>query len=64
MISVEYGIPTDKIGTELRFGIGKGFFRDEGLDVSIRVVFGGPEIAAMYRKSFLSFRRKKNKSRH
>ena len=48
MISVEYGIPTDKIGTELRFGIGKGFFRDEGLDVSIRVVFGGPEIAAMY----------------
>jgi ABC-type nitrate/sulfonate/bicarbonate transport system substrate-binding protein len=48
MRSVEYGIPTDKCGVELRLGIEKGFFRDEGLDLSIRLVFGGPEIAAMY----------------
>ena len=48
MIRLEYGIPTDKIGIELRFGIEKGFFREEGIDLSIRVVFGGPEIAAMY----------------
>jgi ABC-type nitrate/sulfonate/bicarbonate transport system substrate-binding protein len=48
MIKLEYGIPTDKIGIELRFGIEKGLFREEGIDLSIRVVFGGPEIAAMY----------------
>lgn len=47
-MKLEYGIPTDKIGTEVRFGIEKGFFRDEGIDLSVRVVFGGPEIAAMY----------------
>jgi NitT/TauT family transport system substrate-binding protein len=45
---LEYGIPTDKIGLELRLGIEKNFFRDEGVDLSLRVVFGGPEIAAMY----------------
>lgn len=48
MQSLEYGIPTDKIGTEIRFGVEKGFFRAEGLDLSLRIVFGGPEIAAMY----------------
>jgi len=48
MKRIEYGIPTDKCGVELRLGIEKGFFRDEGLDLAIRLVFGGPEIAAMY----------------
>jgi ABC-type nitrate/sulfonate/bicarbonate transport system substrate-binding protein len=48
MQSLEYGIPTDKIGTEIRFGVEKGFFRLEGIDLSLRIVFGGPEIAAMY----------------
>jgi NitT/TauT family transport system substrate-binding protein len=48
MMKLEYGIPQDKGATHLRFGIAKGFFRDEGLDVSLRVVFGGPEIAACY----------------
>src|SRR5271170_2231858 len=48
MIKLEYGIPTDKIGAELRFGIEHGFFRDEGIELSLRVVFGGPEIAALY----------------
>ncbi len=47
-MQLEYGIPTDKFATELEFGIKKGFFRAENLDVSLRVVFGGPEIAAMY----------------
>jgi ABC-type nitrate/sulfonate/bicarbonate transport system substrate-binding protein len=47
-MKLEYGIPTDKIGTEVRFGIAKGFFREEGIDLSVRVIFGGPEIAAMY----------------
>ncbi|MBX9823802.1 MAG: ABC transporter substrate-binding protein [Xanthobacteraceae bacterium] len=48
MMKLEYGIPQDKGATHLRFGIAKGFFRDEGLDVSLRVVFGGPEIASCY----------------
>jgi ABC-type nitrate/sulfonate/bicarbonate transport system substrate-binding protein len=47
-IPIEYGVPTDKCGLQLRLGIEKGFFRDEGLDLSVRVVFGGPEIAAAY----------------
>lgn len=48
MYKLDYGIPTDKIESELRFGIEKGFFRAEGIDLSLKVVFGGPEIAAMY----------------
>ena len=47
-IPFEYGVPTDKCGLQLRLGIEKGFFRDEGIDLAVRVVFGGPEIAAAY----------------
>jgi NitT/TauT family transport system substrate-binding protein len=47
-IELEYGVPTDKCGLQLRLGISKGFFREEGLDLSLRVIFGGPEIAAAY----------------
>ena len=48
LIPVEYGVPTDREGLQLRLGVRKGFFREEGLDLSLRVVFGGPEIAAEY----------------
>src|SRR5687768_7079919 len=48
MMKLAYGIPQDKGATHLRFGIAKGFFREEGLDLQLRVVFGGPEIAACY----------------
>jgi NitT/TauT family transport system substrate-binding protein len=48
MISLPYGIPTDKEGIQLRLGVARGFFRDEGIDLDIRVVFGGPEISAKY----------------
>jgi NitT/TauT family transport system substrate-binding protein len=48
MRSVQYGIPTDKEAIQLRLGIARGFFRGEGLDLSLKVVFGGPEIAAAY----------------
>jgi NitT/TauT family transport system substrate-binding protein len=48
MTTLEYGVPTDKCGVPLRLGIDKGFFRTEGIDLSLRVVFGGPEIAAEY----------------
>jgi NitT/TauT family transport system substrate-binding protein len=47
-IPLEYGVPTDKCGLQLRLGIEKGFFREEGIDLALRVVFGGPEIAAAY----------------
>lgn len=45
---IEYGIPTDKEAIQLRLGIARGFFRDQGLDLSLKVVFGGPEIASRY----------------
>src|SRR5688572_27743489 len=48
MIALEYGIPTDKEAIQLRLGIARGLFREEGIDLSIRVVFGGPEIARAY----------------
>lgn len=48
MINIEYGIPTDKEAIQLRLGIARGFFREEGLDLTLRVIFGGPEIAAAY----------------
>ena len=41
-------MPSDKVGMDIRFGIKKGFFADEGIDLGVRIVFGGPEIAAMY----------------
>lgn len=47
-MKLEYGIPTDKEALPLALGIERGFFRDEGLDLALKVVFGGPEIAAAY----------------
>src|SRR5258708_20324922 len=41
-----YGVPTDRCGLQLRLGVEKGFFCEEGIDLKLRVVFGGPEIAA------------------
>jgi ABC-type nitrate/sulfonate/bicarbonate transport system substrate-binding protein len=46
--ALEYGVPTDKAGITVRLGIEKGFFADEGLDLSMRTVFGGPPLAAAY----------------
>ncbi len=45
---VEYGIPTDKEAVQIRLGIERGLFRREGLDLSLKIVFGGPEIASRY----------------
>lgn len=45
---IEYGVPTDRCGLQLRLGADKGFFRDEGIDFDLRIVFGGPEIAAEF----------------
>jgi ABC-type nitrate/sulfonate/bicarbonate transport system substrate-binding protein len=48
MRAIQYGIPTDKEAIQLRLGVARGLFRDEGLDLSLKVIFGGPEIAAAY----------------
>jgi NitT/TauT family transport system substrate-binding protein len=45
---VQYGAPTDKCAITVRLGVEAGIFEEEGLDLSVRVVFGGPEIAAAY----------------
>src|SRR3984957_2217620 len=46
--AIEDGVPTDRCGIQLRLGAEKGFFRDEGIDLNVRIVFGGPEIAAQF----------------
>lgn len=47
-IKLDYGVPTDRSGINVRFGVVKGFFAEEGIDLNVKVVFGGPEIAAAY----------------
>ncbi len=44
--AIEYGVPTDRCGLQLRLGANKGFFRDEGIDFDLKIIFGGLEIAA------------------
>ena len=55
MYRLDYGVPQDKTGLQLRLGVDKGFFRDEGMDLNIRVIFGGPEIAKAYDSGELKF---------
>ena len=45
---VQYGAPTDKCAFGIRLGIEKGIFEREGLDLSVKTVFGGPELAEAY----------------
>jgi NitT/TauT family transport system substrate-binding protein len=52
---LDYGVPTDKCAVTVRLGIEKGFFADEGVDLSVRVVFGGPPLAAAYNRGDLQF---------
>ena len=47
-VRLEYGIPTDKEALQLRLGIDRGIFREEGIDLTLKIVFGGPEIARAY----------------
>jgi ABC-type nitrate/sulfonate/bicarbonate transport system substrate-binding protein len=46
--AIEYGVPTDRCGLQIRLGIEKGYFRDEGIDLKVRIVFGGPELASEF----------------
>jgi ABC-type nitrate/sulfonate/bicarbonate transport system substrate-binding protein len=43
---IEYGVPTDDSGLAIRFGLAKGFFVEANIDLAIRTVYGGPELAA------------------
>jgi ABC-type nitrate/sulfonate/bicarbonate transport system substrate-binding protein len=47
-VTLEYGIPTDKEALQLRLGVARGFFHEEGIDLALKIVFGGPEIARAY----------------
>jgi ABC-type nitrate/sulfonate/bicarbonate transport system substrate-binding protein len=47
-IKLAYGVPTDRSGINVRFGVAKGYFAEEGIDPNVKVVFGGPEISAAY----------------
>jgi NitT/TauT family transport system substrate-binding protein len=47
-IALDYGVPTNRSGVNVRFGVEKGFFAAEGMDVTVRVIYGGPEISAAY----------------
>ena len=45
---VVYGVPTDKCAIAVRLGVERGIFEAEGLDLSVKIVFGGPQIADAY----------------
>lgn len=50
-----YGTPTDKSGIAVRMGVEQGFFRDIGIDLDVRTIFGGPPLAAAYDSGALVF---------
>jgi NitT/TauT family transport system substrate-binding protein len=41
-------MPTNKSAPNVRFGIDKGFFAEEGIDLEIRLTYGGPELARSF----------------
>ena len=43
-----YGTPTHRSGIAVRMGVEQGFFRDIGIDLDVRTIFGGPPLAAAY----------------
>ena len=45
---IRYGVPSGNDALTVRFGISRGIFEDEGLDLSMRVIFGGPDIAQAF----------------
>jgi hypothetical protein len=47
-VTLAYGIPAAQEGLQVRLGIARGFFREEGIDLALKIVFGGPEIARAY----------------
>ena len=52
---VDFGLPTDKSALAVRLGIERGIFAEEGIDLRIRVMFGGPLLAKAYDSGELEF---------
>ena len=52
---IDFGLPTDKSAMAVRLGIERGIFADEGIDLRIQVMFGGPLLAKAYDSGALSF---------
>jgi ABC-type nitrate/sulfonate/bicarbonate transport system substrate-binding protein len=52
---IVYGMPAEKSAPSVQYGIVRGFFKDEGIDLSTRALFGGPAIAAALSSGDLSF---------
>ena len=48
MSKIVYGAPTHISGLSVRYGVARGIFEQAGLDLSVRTVFGGPELSAAY----------------
>jgi NitT/TauT family transport system substrate-binding protein len=51
---IEYGVPSGNDALTVRFGIKVGTFEAEGLDLSVRIVFGGPDLAQAFSSGDLS----------
>jgi ABC-type nitrate/sulfonate/bicarbonate transport system substrate-binding protein len=47
-VALDYGVPTNRSGLNIHFGVERGFFAEENIDLTVRVIYGGPEIAAAY----------------
>ncbi|MGI9478137.1 MAG: ABC transporter substrate-binding protein, partial [Hyphomicrobiaceae bacterium] len=45
---IKYGVPSGNDALTVRFGIEEGIFAAEGIELTMEVVFGGPEIAAAF----------------
>ncbi len=45
LVALKFGVANDSGAPNVRFGIAKGMFAEEGLDLSLHRVFGGPELA-------------------
>ena len=48
MRKLSYGTATNKSAPNVRFGIEKGFFREEGIDLDIHLIYGGPQLARAF----------------
>ena len=46
MAKITYGAVTDHTAILTRFALTKGFFREAGIDLTLKAVYGGPEMSA------------------
>ncbi len=53
MSKIVYGAPTHISALPVRYGVERGIFAEAGLDLSVRTVFGGPELALAFDRDAL-----------